>query len=107
MKVTHTRRLIISGAALLLLLALAPLASARRADSPPLQATPTAQATATVEPTLTATSDGAPVSTPATLPETGGEANTTPWIPILIIAIAVTMLLLGMGLAAGSRMRSG
>jgi hypothetical protein len=91
--------LIILGAALLVLLALAPLASARYADAPPRQAT------ATVEPTNTATPDSTLVGTPSTLPETGGGENATAWIPVLIVAIAVTLLLLGMGLVAGSHPR--
>ena len=94
---SHMRKSIIVGAVVLVLLSLAPLVSAQQAGSPLRQATPTAEATATGEPTS--------VSTPSTLPQTGGGDDTASWIPVLIVAIAVTMLLVGMSLAATSRAR--
>jgi hypothetical protein len=97
------RKSIIVGAVVLALLSLAPLVAAQQTGSPLRQATPTAEATATAEPT--ATGEPTSVSTPSTLPQTGGGDDTASWIPVLIVAIAVTVLLVGMSLSATSRAR--
>jgi hypothetical protein len=93
------RKSIMVGAAVLVLLSLVPLVSAQQAGSPLRQAT----ATPTVE--ATATAEATSVSTPSTLPQTGGGDDTASWLPVLIVAIAVTVLLVGMSLSATNRAR--
>jgi len=102
---SHTRKLFTLGVALLVLLALVPLASAQYNSAPPLQATATSTAPpqATVVPTAVSTA----VGTPAALPKTGEAADNTPWtITILLLVIAGLFLAVGFGMAVARRTHS-
>ncbi|HLF27381.1 MAG TPA: hypothetical protein VJG32_13690 [Anaerolineae bacterium] len=102
----NTRRLFVFGVALLLLLALVPMASARPNSGPALQATATPAATEAATEAATAAATGTAVAgtgTPGTLPETGGEIDNTPWASILMLAIAALILFTGLGLALSRR----
>lgn len=112
---SHARKLFTGGVILLLLLTLAPIASAQHGSAPVFQATETPVATVAATDTPAATSTVAPTTaagtaeaTPATLPETGASADgNTPnaSIPFMLVLIGALIVVAGAAVAMSRRPR--